>query len=64
MTAHHSSSSVFMTNKTPSGMKRHCESIELEVTRQPFSSEMLAHSCMTLWWWLHSKHQHLTQAVH
>jgi len=36
MTAYHSSLSVFMSDKNPSGTKRHCESTEPE-SRQTLS---------------------------
>ena len=63
---YHSSSSVFMMNNTPSGMKKYCESTEPESCQMAkmflsFSSlDGLVQNCVTLSRWFHTKQQHFT----
>jgi len=58
ITMYHSSSSVFMTNKTPSGARKHCKSTKQRTRKTKakcFSSDRLAQYCMNLSRWFTHK---------
>ena len=65
MSLYYSSSSVFMTNNTPSGVKKHCESTEPEscqmakmfffLLSSSTSSDRVVQNCVTLSQWFSHK---------
>ena len=63
---YHSSSNVFMTNKTPSGVKEHCECAKPEIHQTakisfpPLSSDRLVQNCVLSHNTFCTKQQHFT----